>query len=303
MMSQSPYRIYLLPIGLGVLGLTLLIRVFILEASVLLPEAVDVLALVMLLSTGMVFAVHTLVRLSMAYLRSRSVLRVRRETLAEHQRFLRRLDHEFKNPLTALRAGLKTLSLTELNQQQQQLVNTLETETVRLSRLVTDLRKLAELVTQPLELQPINIEAFVGNILHLEQERFEANQRILTSRILAVKTDWLLDEDLLALAIHNLLDNAIKFTQPNDQVELIVSAHQELFIQVVDTGLGIPSNALPHIWEELYRANHVEKIPGSGIGLALVKAIVERHHGTIDIESDIGQGTTVSLHLPMIPQN
>src|SRR5687767_11631653 len=118
---------YLLPLTLGLLGLLLLARVLLADTFVLVPEDADVIVLVALLSVVMIVAIHTIVRISMNYLRLRSVQKVRRETLAEHRRFLSRLDHELKNPLTALRAGLQTLVLTSLDEQQRQLVATMET--------------------------------------------------------------------------------------------------------------------------------------------------------------------------------
>ena len=308
---------YLLPISLGLLGLLLLTRVLFSETSVLVPEDVDVIMLVALLSVTMIVAIHTIVRISMNHLRVRSVQEVRRETLAEHRRFLSRLDHELKNPLTALRAGLRTLVLTPLDERQQQLVATMETETLRLSRLVSDLRKLAELETESLNLHPVVLSVLVANVLQLERERFETGGRTLTSQVEDEEATWVVDEDLLALAIHNLLDNAFKYSRPGDAVQLEVEAQQELMVRVTDTGFGIPAAALPHIWEELYRGQQIEKIPGSGTGLALVKAIVERHGGSVHVESrtedplehsdgpasesqrvPTGRGTRVTLRLP-----
>ena len=138
-------RYFLLPVTLGLFGLLLLLRVFVGGSLVLVPEDIDVVLLVLFLSVAIVVAIHTLVRLSMGYLRELSVQRVRRETLTEHGRFLRRLDHELKNPLTTLRAGLSTLSLTNLDEKQQSLIQTMQTETLRLSKLVSDLRKLSDL--------------------------------------------------------------------------------------------------------------------------------------------------------------
>jgi two-component system, OmpR family, sensor kinase len=294
---------YLLPLTLGVLGLLLLGRIFISGTSIYVPEDIDVVVLLSLLGVAMAVAIHTIVRISMAYLRFLSVQRARRETLAEHGRFLRRLDHELKNPLTALRAGLSALALTGLDQQQQNLIKTMETETLRLSRLVADLRKLGELETQPLDLQPLNVEAFVAGIVQVEQERFAAGQRSLTSHIDAAPAAWIADEDLLALAVHNVLDNAFKYTQPGDSIFLEISTENGLTIRVRDTGPGIPPGALRHIWEELYRAEQADKVPGSGIGLALVKVIAERHNGAVDIDSEPGQGTVVSIHLPAMSQS
>jgi two-component system OmpR family sensor kinase len=297
-MIQPKQRRYLLPAALGLMGLLLLVRLFLINNSVLVPEDTDIIFLVVFLSIAMVTAIHTIVRISMGYLRSLSVQRARRETLAEHSRFLLRLDHELKNPLTTLRAGLSTLSLTALDEQQRQMVETMKQETTRLSRLVADLRKLAELDVQPLNLVPVNIEAFIDNLVQIERERFEAGGRTFTSEVETAEKSWLADEDLLALAVHNLLDNAYKYTRPGDAVQLKVVIQQEMLIQVSDSGAGIAETALPLIWEELYRVEQQQKIPGSGIGLALVKAIVERHDGTVEIGSKPGQGTAVSLHLP-----
>lgn len=295
-------RHYFLPIGLGLLGFLLLIRVLLADAFILVPEDVDVIILVTLLGITLITAIHTIVRISMNHLRLRSVRHARRETVAEHSRFLRRLDHELKNPLTALRAGLKTLLLTKLDEQQRQIVATMETETLRLSRLVSDLRKLAELETQPLNLQPINVATFVMSILQVESARADAAQRTLKSNITGGEYMWVMDEDLLALAIYNLLDNAFKYSRPGDTICLNVKAQEELTLQVADTGMGIERNALPQIGEELYRAPQTEKIPGSGTGLALVRAIVERHNGLVSIESEPGRGTTVTLRLPATSQ-
>ena len=260
--------------------------------------------LVLLLGVAIIFALHTLVRIWMHYLRLRTVHRLRRQTLAEHSRFLRRLDHELKNPLTTLRAGLKALALTGLDPQQAGMVETMEADTVRLSRLVADLRKLADMEAQPLNNHPFDLHAFLQHVMQVQQERFaEGRRQLQADSQAAAQDDWVGDEDLLALALHNLLDNAFKHTGPGDAVRLTLAVDHDLVITVADTGSGIPAEHLPHIWEELYRVEQTQKIPGSGIGLALVKAIVERHNGDVSVESAPGQGTTVTLRLPPLPRD
>lgn len=297
-MIGARIRRYWLVITLGLLGLSVLARVVFGDAYVLVPEDVSFIVLVALLSAALIAAIYRIVHISMSHLRRRSIWQARGQTLAEHRRFLSRLDHELKNPLTALRAGLKTLELTELDERQRQLVETLEEETLRLSRLLLDLRKLAELEAQPLNLQPVNVKSFVMHIVQTERDRFEAGGRTLLHHVAATQDTWVFDEDLLALAINNLLDNAFKYSRSGNSVHLHVMAQQELVIRVADTGIGIPADALPHIWEELYRAPPMEKITGSGIGLALVQAIIERHEGRVEIESEFGRGTTAAIYLP-----
>jgi two-component system OmpR family sensor kinase len=103
------------------------------------------------------------------------------------------------------------------------------------------------------------------------------------------------------LAIHNLLENALKFSRPGDTLELrAFEDGADIVIEVADTGPGIPEQEQPHVWEELYRGEAGRGIPGSGLGLALVRAIAERHNGRVSLRSRLGQGTVFSLRLPVI---
>jgi two-component system OmpR family sensor kinase len=110
-----------------------------------------------------------------------------------------------------------------------------------------------------------------------------------------VPGDW----DLLFLAIYNLLDNALKFTRPGDTVEVRAFDDRAfVVVQVADTGPGIPKEELPRVWEELYRGQGARGVPGSGLGLALTRTILERHGGQVTLRSCLGQGTVVSVRLP-----
>jgi two-component system OmpR family sensor kinase len=130
----------------------------------------------------------------------------------------------------------------------------------------------------------------------------EAPERELTLTV--PRAPWPLpdvngDPDLLFLAVHNLLTNAIKFTQPGDRIE--VRAQEDgasVLIEVADTGPGIPEDEIPMVWEELYRGQGARGVAGSGLGLALVRAIAERHGGAVGLRSREGQGTVFALRLP-----
>jgi two-component system OmpR family sensor kinase len=111
--------------------------------------------------------------------------------------------------------------------------------------------------------------------------------------------DILGDWDLLFLAIYNLLDNALKFTRPGDTVEVRASEDgTHVIVEVADTGPGIPEEEVPRVWEELYRGQGARGVPGSGLGLALARAIAERHGGRVSLRSRVGQGTVVTMRLP-----
>jgi two-component system OmpR family sensor kinase len=112
--------------------------------------------------------------------------------------------------------------------------------------------------------------------------------------------DVLGDWDLLFLATYNLLDNALKFTRPGDTVEVrAFEGGAFVVIEVADTGPGILEEEVSRVWEELYRGQGARGVPGSGLGLALVRAIVERHGGRVTLRSREGQGTVVTMRLPV----
>ncbi|MBC8335071.1 MAG: HAMP domain-containing histidine kinase [Anaerolineales bacterium] len=220
----------------------------------------------------------------------------------DRNRFLRRLDHELKNPLTAILAGLANLSVAETPTDRSSSLNSVQTQVGRLRRLVAELRKLSELETRPLDLGPIDLTVFLEDAFELAKEDAEAGKRNLTISI--PRAPWPLptingDRDLLILAIHNLLENSFKFTESGDTIEMrAFEDGTRVVIEIADTGPGIPEDDQLFIWEELYRGKNARGIPGSGLGLALVRAIITRHRGDIAIRSRSGEGTVFSIHLP-----
>jgi two-component system, OmpR family, sensor kinase len=302
-MNQNAWWERLLPPLLALAAIALMLRVNSLGSSNFMLGSPDLIIILFGLSLLVFVALMLALREVTFRLSAQSNRRARENTLAEHRRFLRRLDHELKNPLTTLHAGLGGLNITELNENQSQTVRTMQTEVLRLSQLVTNLRKLAEMETASLELHPIDIRQFIDDTLALDQEQIESQDRRFELDISALPADLSPltgDPDLLLLAVHNLLDNALKYTQPGDTIRLhITRADSELIIRVSDTGSGIQPEDQSLVWEELYRGSGTEKIPGTGIGLALVRAIVERHNGQTDLTSQPGSGTTVTLYLPL----
>lgn len=232
--------------------------------------------------------------------------RIRRRTshvaAEERRRFLRRLDHELKNPLTAIRAGLANLAESPSGKARQEALVSVEAQVLRLSRLSADLRKLAELEVRLVERSEVDIPALLRAAFGMAQEQPGASDRHLNLSI--PQAPWPLpnilgDPDLLLLAVHNLLDNALKYSRPGDTLEL--RAFEDgtyIVIEVADTGPGIPQEEQPHVWEELYRGEAGRGLQGSGLGLALVHAIAERHNGKASLRSRIGQGTVFTLRLP-----
>ncbi len=235
--------------------------------------------------------------------RQQHIANVRAQAADEHRRFLRRLDHELKNPLTAIRAGLANAVNDSATATQRQALDSVETQVLRLSRLTFDLRKLAELDVRPLDRVPVDVAELLQEAVTLAQE--QPGAEVCTLTLTLPQAPWpvpnvLGDWDLLFLAAYNLLDNALKFTRPGDTVEVRASEDGAfVVVEVADTGPGIPTEELPRVWDELYRGQGARGIPGSGLGLALVDAIVERHGGQVTLRSRVGQGTVVTMRLPV----
>jgi two-component system, OmpR family, sensor kinase len=214
------------------------------------------------------------------------------------QRFMRRLDHEVKNPLTAMRAALANVN----GSFDAATARSMRNQVDRLARLSADLRKLTDLEIQLLETDDVDLPSLLSEIVEAAQDRPDAAGRRI---ILGLpQAPWPLtpargDRDLLFLAFHNLIDNALKFSGEGATIE--IRAYEDgadVVVEVADTGPGVPPDELPHLGEELYRGSSAVGVEGSGLGLALVRAIVNRHDGRFAIRSRPGRGTLVTVRLP-----
>jgi len=224
------------------------------------------------------------------------------QSAEDRRRFLKRLDHELKNPLTAILAGLANLSGVAKEPPHRASLISVEAQVKRLRDLVADLRKLSDLETRQIEWVAVDIATLLKGLLALQEEEGFNHRNVTLSIPQApwplpqVRGDW----DLLFLAIHNLLQNALKFTAPGDTIEIrSFEDGSEVVIEVADTGPGIPEEEVPHVWEELYRGKGARGVVGSGLGLALVRSIVIRHGGNVNLRSRSGQGTVFIIRLPV----
>ncbi len=217
---------------------------------------------------------------------------------------LSRLDHELKNPLTAMRAATANLAAVA-DPAQDAAVATIEEQVLRLSRLTTDLRKIADIQSARIERRPVDLADLIEEMVDVARDLPGAAEREISVDL--PRAPWPLppvpgDADLLSLAVANLLDNALKYTPPGGRVEVRArEAGGEVLVEVADTGQGIPPDELPQVWEEMYRSPSARAVPGSGLGLPLVRAVVERHGGHVHADSRVGSGTLVRLALPVRP--
>src|SRR5215216_3285568 len=228
-----------------------------------------------------------------------------REMEQSRRSFLRRLDHEIKNPLTGLRAALVNMQETQNAEERQHAVENAGRAVGRLSRLLADLRKLSDLGERPIEHAYVDVPGLLQDAVDAAHvlPAFEGREvSLLIPKVPSPFPSVTGDRDLLVLAVYNLIENALKFTAEEDSVEVRAAEDgQAIVIEIADSGVGIPPEDLPKIFEELYRGSNARSTEGSGLGLALVKRIIALHNGQINVRSSQAEprGTVFTIRLPV----
>jgi len=235
----------------------------------------------------------------------RSITEAHHQAEEGRRRFLRRLDHEIKNPLTALRTALVNVRESQIESERQRATENAGRAVERLIRLLADLRKLSDLGVRPLELMPVDMPELLQEMVDAAKSlpAYQGREiNLLISKVPSPFPPVTGDRDLLSLALYNLVENALKFTSGGEAVEVrALEDGRAIVIEIADSGPGIPSEELSKIFEELYRGVNARGIEGSGLGLALVQRIVELHGGQIEVRSrqDDPRGTVFTLRLPV----
>jgi two-component system OmpR family sensor kinase len=228
-----------------------------------------------------------------------------REAEQGRRRFLRRLDHEIKNPLTGLRAALVNMEEVKSSTDRQRAVENASHAVERLTRLLTDLRKLSDLGERPIELWQVDVPDLLQDVVDAAHVLPAYNGREVNLLIPKVPSPFPTitgDRDLLVLAIYNLVENSLKFTCETDSVEIrVFEDGRAIIIEVADSGAGIPAEDVSKIFEELYRGSNARSTEGSGLGLALVNRIIALHGGQIQVRSsqEEPRGTVFTVRLPV----
>lgn len=225
---------------------------------------------------------------------------------AERGRLLGRIDHELKNPVMATNLALDALrTAPPESPAAAEAVTTLTTQSARLGALLTSLRKIADVEHRELEIEPVALGELLTHVRDDCCVTPAGRQREWSLNL--PRAPWPLptvagDPDLLYLAFYNLADNAVKYSRPGDRIEIRASeAAGGVSVEVADTGAGIPADEVPDVFDELSRASTARGVPGQGLGLALVRSVVQRHGGRVSLDSRVGVGTSVALWLPVRP--
>jgi two-component system phosphate regulon sensor histidine kinase PhoR len=220
--------------------------------------------------------------------------------------FVANVSHELRTPLSIFRGYLETL-LDDPHQPPGELLRILEVmerHSDRLYALVEDVLSLARLEspTAELDLSEISLPEFLREILRDWEKRLEAKQLKSHLDVPQDLPKLEADESRLQEIIYNLLDNAVKYSQPGSRISLQAAVSgNRVRVSVSDEGIGIGENDLPRIFERFYRADKARsrELGGTGLGLSIVKHIAQLHGGTVEAQSEPGKGTTISVLLPL----
>ena len=224
--------------------------------------------------------------------------------LKHERRLTSDVAHELRTPLQAMLATVEAMQ-DGIYPTDAEHLETVASETRRLSRLVQQMLDLSRMEnrTAPLNLRPVDVAALVRNIVNTQHQLFHARDLHLrfADETMGRSATIEVDSDMLTQAVINLMSNAMRYTPEDGWVVVKVqNDRRHLLISVSDTGIGIAKEDLSRIFGRFWRADasRAREAGGLGVGLAVTKQIVERHHGFISVESELGKGTTFTIHLP-----
>lgn len=231
-----------------------------------------------------------------------------REAERAKQDFFALVSHELRTPLTAILGYLELVLADEepaLPPEHARHLEVVERNARRLVRLVGDLLFAAQVERAPLLIEPgpVDLPGLVRDAVALARPRAEeAGVTLELEPEPAPVQSCLGDRDRLAQVLDNLISNALKFTPPGGHVTVRLAAGDgRVRIEVADSGVGIPDEDLPHLFNRFYRARNATEgaVPGLGLGLMITRAIAEAHGGAVKVRSELGRGTTFTVLLPL----
>ncbi len=218
--------------------------------------------------------------------------------------FIANVSHELKTPLTALIGFIETLRgpARDDARARERFLALMDAEARRMDRLVGDLLSLSKLESEPPPARNARADlvTVIQRVLALMQPVAARAEMVVRSQIAPTRAPVQGEEDRLVQMLTNLIDNAIKYGKPGPVTVSLTAEADEWVLTVADRGPGIPAEHLPRLTERFYRVDTARSrsLGGTGLGLALVKHILRRHGGRLEITSRLGAGTTVTVRLP-----
>jgi two-component system OmpR family sensor kinase len=214
------------------------------------------------------------------------------------QRFIADISHELRNPLTTIRGNVDLMR--RMNDVDLASLDAIQAESERMTRMVGDLLLLAQAdAGLPIRRERVELDTLMLQIYRQVRPLAEGIELVIGVEDQAA---ILGDPDRIKQLLLNLVDNAIKYTPKGGKVTLgLQRVEGWAQLSVADTGVGIPTQDLSHIFERFYRVDKARSraAGGTGLGLSIVEWIVEAHGGKIDVQSEMGKGTTFVVWLPL----
>jgi len=223
----------------------------------------------------------------------------------QREEFVSNVSHELKTPLASIKLLTENLLIQENTEKKvyREFLKDINDEIDRLNSIVTELLSLVDLDKNKLKLNYQNI--YLNSILEKIVEQLnplakEKNIKLKLEEINIIQIK--IDKDKIKQAIINIVHNAIKYSEENTVVKISLYLDKNYAtIKVKDTGYGIPKESIPYIFDRLYRVDKARsrKTGGTGLGLSISKQIINMHHGTINVKSRVGEGTTFYIKIPL----
>lgn len=245
----------------------------------------------------------------------RQALAKEREIMEFRTRFVSMVSHEFRTPLTTILSSADLLEYyleewpNDKNDKKIQSLQRIQNATVNMTQLLEDVLFIGRAETSkfPFNPQPLDLKQFCQEIVE-DLQLSSLGDRTTIDFVLKPGKEGdtrlddlvLMDKKLLRYILNNLLYNAIKYSPSGGEIyfELSCTESQAVFT-ITDSGIGIPPEDVPRLFQTFHRCTNVGSIPGTGLGLAMVKRSVDLHGGEVDVESEVGVGTTFTVKLPL----
>ena len=223
------------------------------------------------------------------------------------QDFVANVSHELRTPVASIKGYAETLLSGAMEDKQalKEFLGTIHENSDRLVNLINDLLDLARIESGRMKIVPVAMEAVsvVQRCLNILEKTIQDKKLSVTMDLPGDLTKVLADEPRFSQVVLNLLDNAVKYTSEGGSISVkAVSQDKNVRFDVIDTGIGIPEEDLPRIFERFYRVDKARSrdLGGTGLGLSIVKHIVLAHGGEVWASSQLGRGTTFSFTIPRV---
>ncbi len=222
--------------------------------------------------------------------------------------FVANVSHELKTPITTIKSYSEALLENQLEpEMENKFLTVISTEAQRMARLVTDLLQLSKFDINKVQNKKVKFD--LGDLVKKTVDKMiiEAEKRghNMECHITSSIPEIYADKDSIEQVVLNIITNSIKYTPDYGDIKVYVGfVYNDAYIKVIDNGIGIPKEDLERVFERFYRVDKARSREqgGTGLGLSIAKEIIERNGGSIDIVSDINQGTEVIIRLPVLQE-